>query len=637
MVFRSLINTIHFLFARNSPRILISVLFLGSTPGFGQDQKDIDSLEASYIQGAFNPGDSLEILNDLASEFQDPQKILEYSEVLIEVAQRQDSTSSLFQGYLQKGNGYIRLGNQVDALENYFKAANYAVEMESKNTLGSVYITIADAYSLMDNSANAREYYIRGIDILRQTTDTLSLATGIANAGDFYYSQGALDTALVYFQEAGTLFKEINYPLGTGYYLGSLGMIYSAQGKSGEALEKLSQCLDILEETGDYYGVAAFLPFISEIYEDQGSYRTAIRYSEQSLDIATKYGLKEQIRDANLQLSKLNELLGNAGESLKYYKDYTTYKDSISNIGLVQQVAKMRTDYEIDQKQTEVDLLEKEGEIRDLREKRQDAVLYVTLAILLLAFLLAFGLYRRYKYIRRTRDIIEREKSRSDELLKNILPEETADELKEFGRVKAKKFESVSVLFADFVGFTHYSEKMSPEDLVKTVDYYFSSFDQIVEKYGLEKIKTMGDCYMCAGGLPFPTEDHAVKMVQMACEILNIISDDGYSEVTGFDIRLGIHTGPVVAGVVGTKKFAYDIWGDTVNIASRMESSSLPGKINISESTYLLIKDHFECEFRGMVEVKSKGMMKMYFVKPPLEDSKKVHNKDKSETGISQS
>jgi len=331
--------------------------------------------------------------------------------------------------------------------------------------------------------------------------------------------------------------------------------------------------------------------------------------------MGTQYGLKEQIRDANMLLSELYEEFGDPGEALKYYKGFTLYKDSISNVGLVQEMARLRTDYEIDQKQAEVDLLEKEAEIRELREKRQNAVLYITIAILLLAFVLAIGLYRRYKYIRKTRDIIEKEKARSDELLLNILPEETAEELKNHGRVSAKKFDSVSVLFADFVGFTSYSEKMSPEDLVKTVDYYFSRFDQAAENHGLEKIKTMGDCYMCAGGLPFPSEDHAIRMARFAREIVSIVSEDGFSEVTGFEIRVGIHTGPVVAGVVGTKKFAYDIWGDTVNIAARMESTSQPGKINVSESTYQLIKGAFECEFRGMIEVKNKGMLKMYFLK----------------------
>ncbi len=629
----------HFKAAR---RIISRVFFTALVTGpylFGpgthaQLQGNLDSLARAYGQGAFPPKDSLQILNELAAGYQDPEKVVQYSKALIQTARRQDSISMLFQGYLQKGNGYSRLGNQADALESYIEAAHYADSMGSASRLGSIYVTIADVYSMMENGENAEDYYRRAISMLRKTTDSLSLGTGIANAGDFFYKQGELDTALVYFQESGQIFRDIGFQLGIGYHLGSLGMIYAKQGRPAAALAKLNECLDILEKEGDYYGIAAFLPFISNIYREQGDIQTAIRYARRSLDVARQYGLKEQIRDANLLLSEMHEALGNTGQAFDYYKGYTQYKDSISNVGLVQQLARMRTDFEIDQKQAEVDLLEKEAEIRDLREKRQDAVLYITIAILLLAFVLAFGLYRRYRYIRKTRDIIEREKDRSDELLLNILPEETAEELKNHGRVRAKKFDSVSVLFADFVGFTRYSEKMSPEDLVKTVDYYFSRFDQAAEKYGLEKIKTMGDCYMCAGGLPFPTKDHAVQMVHLAREFMEIVSEDGFNEVTGFEIRVGIHSGPVVAGVVGTKKFAYDIWGDTVNIASRMEAASEPGKINVSESTYQLIREEFECEFRGMIDVKNKGMMKMYFVEEG-EPSSKNTRKEGVETDIS--
>ncbi len=263
-------------------------------------------------------------------------------------------------------------------------------------------------------------------------------------------------------------------------------------------------------------------------------------------------------------------------------------------------------------------MLEKESEIQVLKEKKQKNIIYASVIALVLIFLLALSLHRRYHFAKKTNIIIEAEKNRSENLLLNILPKETALELKENGKVQAKKFESVTVLFTDFKGFTSFSAHLSPEDLVKSVDYYFSKFDKIIEKYGLEKIKTIGDAYMCAGGLPFPSENHAFKMVLAAFEIAAFIEDSKKMEdahVTHFDIRIGINTGPVVAGVVGIKKFAYDIWGDTVNVASRMESNSEPGKINVSENTYELIKDTFDCVYRGEIAVKNKGMMKMYFVK----------------------
>ena len=251
------------------------------------------------------------------------------------------------------------------------------------------------------------------------------------------------------------------------------------------------------------------------------------------------------------------------------------------------------------------------------QKRNQRIVVIATATALLLIGILAVGLYRRNKFISRTKEIIEKEKRRSDDLLLNILPEETAAELKSKGKVQPKRFDSVSVMFTDFKGFTAYSDKLSPEELVDSIDYYFSNFDKIIERHGLEKIKTVGDAYMCAAGLPYPSPDHAVKIVEAALEISEFVKESKKNDpddMTRFDIRIGVNSGPVVAGVVGTKKFAYDIWGDTVNIASRMESNSEPGRINISEETYRLVKDYYSCSYRGELEAKNKGLMKMYFV-----------------------
>jgi class 3 adenylate cyclase len=244
-------------------------------------------------------------------------------------------------------------------------------------------------------------------------------------------------------------------------------------------------------------------------------------------------------------------------------------------------------------------------------------VVIATGVALVLIVIIAVGLFRRNRLIRETNRVIKAERDRSDSLLLNILPEETAAELKESGRVQAKKFDSVSILFTDFKGFTSYAEKMSPEELVENVDYYFSHFDAIIGRHGLEKIKTIGDAYMCAGGLPFPMEEHAKKTVEAALEIAEFVKKAANELPEGhprFDIRIGINSGPVVAGVVGTKKFAYDIWGDAVNIASRMESNSEPGRINISEDTYNLVKEQYSCQYRGEIDVKNRGKLKMYFV-----------------------
>ncbi len=218
----------------------------------------------------------------------------------------------------------------------------------------------------------------------------------------------------------------------------------------------------------------------------------------------------------------------------------------------------------------------------------------------------------------RTREIAE-EKQKSDNLLLNILPEETATELKNQGFATTRSYDEVSVLFTDFVSFSSISESMTPEDLVREIDECFSAFDDILEKEGVEKIKTIGDAYMCASGLNHTAGNPEIRIVRVGIAIRDFMAEHNKIRLENglphFEIRIGIHTGPVVAGVVGKKKFAYDIWGDTVNTASRMESHSLPGELNISASTYSMIKERFICEYRGMIEAKNKGELAMYFVR----------------------
>jgi len=214
--------------------------------------------------------------------------------------------------------------------------------------------------------------------------------------------------------------------------------------------------------------------------------------------------------------------------------------------------------------------------------------------------------------------LIVAEKKRSDDLLLNILPKETAEELKNTGIATPRRYDAVSVLFTDFKGFTQTAELMTPEEVVTQLDTCFRAFDKIVLKHGLEKIKTIGDAYMCAGGLSEADPQNAIHMVNAAKEIQAFMADWHKAQqekgAPAWECRLGIHTGPVVAGVVGETKFAYDIWGDTVNTAARMESSGEVGKINISETTYQLVKDTFKCEFRGELAAKGKGKIGMWFV-----------------------
>jgi class 3 adenylate cyclase len=214
--------------------------------------------------------------------------------------------------------------------------------------------------------------------------------------------------------------------------------------------------------------------------------------------------------------------------------------------------------------------------------------------------------------------IIENEREKSDRLLRNTLPNTIADELKNNGRVAPQLYEEATVLFTDFVGFTQIAEKMSPEELIHELDNCFSYFDQVAKRYKLEKLKTIGDSYMCAGGIPSANKTNALDCVLAALEIRAFMQQmkeiKAAQNLPYWELRIGIHTGPLVAGVIGESKFAYDVWGDTVNTASRMEASGIPGEINISATSYAQVKYFFNCEYRGRLGAKNKGEMEMYFV-----------------------
>lgn len=251
---------------------------------------------------------------------------------------------------------------------------------------------------------------------------------------------------------------------------------------------------------------------------------------------------------------------------------------------------------------------------------------WVDMAAFLATAILASNLSARakrseYEAIARQRELevsntrLEEERRHAEGLLLNILPVEVAHELKLNGLVSPRYFEDVSVMFTDFVGFTTAAEKLAAEDLVALLHEYFTAFDEITKRHGLEKMKTVGDSYMCIGGLPVRNPSHPVDTVRAALEMVQFVVNRPRGDTpVEFSMRVGIHTGPVVAGVVGTLKFAFDIWGDTVNFSSRMESSGVPNRVNISERTYARVKDFFECEHRGKILTKDKREVDMYLV-----------------------
>jgi adenylate cyclase len=328
--------------------------------------------------------------------------------------------------------------------------------------------------------------------------------------------------------------------------------------------------------------------------------------------IEQQQGSINKLGSENHKLGSENNKLGSENEEKEKIITETTNQLNMEKL-------------ERENKEAQLKAVEQEKEIQQLelnKKKTLNTVYFLIIAFFVIITGATVKMYfNNRKFSRKLSEqnaLLANEKKRSDDLLLNILPEELANELKRKGQSKARSHEAVTVMFTDFVDFSRMTELMNPQELVHEIDFCFRSFDEILNKYDIEKIKTVGDAYLCACGIPGADADHAEKTIKAAIEIRNFMKqlreEREAKGMLSFELRIGIHSGPLVAGIVGIKKFAYDIWGDTVNIASRMESSGEAGKINVSESTYDLVKDKFYFISRGKVEAKNKGLINMYFV-----------------------
>jgi class 3 adenylate cyclase len=358
------------------------------------------------------------------------------------------------------------------------------------------------------------------------------------------------------------------------------------------------------------------------IHAEQGRTTQAARELEQAIELATVLGAAEVQKVAASTLAIIYAQQGRYADAMDLLDLASAARDSLSAVGIRKEL--MTADFH---QQQLADSLLQESDRADrersnayelAREHERKRTLGYSGAFLLLV---ALGIFSQLRATIRSHRVIAKEKAISERLLQNILPAEVAEELKTRGHADARHYEDTTVLFTDFKGFTAMSEQLSPKELIRDIHECFSAFDRITEKHGIEKIKTIGDAYMAAGGLPTPNTTHATNVIKAAFEMRDFIAEGKARKIAAglpyFEIRIGIHTGPVVAGIVGVKKFQYDIWGDTVNTASRMESSGEVGQVNISGATYELVRNEPDLTFtpRGKVQAKGKGEMEMYFAR----------------------
>jgi class 3 adenylate cyclase len=522
------------------------------------------------------------------------------------------------ENYLIRSKTLLIQGVYPKALEFAQKALKLSEKLKNKELISDCYSVIGQIYERQENNQQAAAYHLKGLKLNRNIGDSVRIATSLSLLGNIYGATKQTDKALKSYRESLSYINEKLNPEQVGVAYGNIGYVYYEEGsrvKLGnpekakryfdQSLEASMKAKQLFEDLNNRrFSIIAELN-IGLVYNELKDFGTAKKWCLSAFTTAEELKIPPLIRDACDCMYKSTKGSGNMPEALKYFEIYKEMNDSIQNIDNERSMVEKELNFKYEKEQLGDSLEYAQKEIiADSQIQKQRIGLISTGGILLLIIVLMV--------------VVVKGKKRSEELLLNILPFETAQELKKKGYAETKNFESATVLFTDFKGFTTISELLSPKELITEIDTCFKGIDRIMEKYQIEKIKTIGDAYMAAGGLPNKNTSHPIDVVMAAEEILLLI--DGLKQerieknLPYFDIRIGIHTGPVIAGIVGIKKFSYDIWGDTVNIASRMESSGEINKINISGATYELIKEHYHCTYRGKIEAKNKGKIDMYFV-----------------------
>jgi adenylate cyclase len=492
------------------------------------------------------------------------------------------------------------------------------------NNMGYIQVLLSDYNGALLNLN-------RALEINQKLENKMWIAMHSDNIGMAYYGLKEYDKSLEILHKALAINEEIGNKTSVSINLNNIGKAYLALGNYPEATTSLFRSLDMSSKANDRHTQGWAYCHLGSAYsqstvplKDGANHsqrlQKAIQYYQGALETSAITKTVE-IQSASWQgLGKVYKEQGLYQKAYDAFEKHITLKDSIGGANIKKQIARKEIEYEFNKKEV---ALEQEKQLNEQNLFKRN-IFIIFLAILFAALVYFYYNSKNQRLVQEQNALLEvkvtertaelqLEKEKSETLLLNILPEAIANELKLTGKAIPRRHENVSVMFIDIKGFTQFSENVSPEDLVEDIDYLFRGFDKIIARNKVEKIKTIGDAYLCASGLPNGDPKHAQQVLQAAVEMLRFV-EETKAERSFFDIRIGIHSGPVVAGVVGDSKFAYDIWGDTVNMAARMEQNSEAGKINISEDTYVLVKDWGDYKHRGKINAKNKGEIDMYFV-----------------------
>jgi len=626
--------------------VLAPILLLGQS-------KSIDSLKV-VIASQQNDSTKVESLLELSKLYydSDPSEAIKISEEATKLGREIGYLRGAAYGLKNAGIAFYYQGNYIEAISHWKRALAVFDTIGDKQGVANILSNIGAVYYAQGDYNNAIDHHLRSLSVAEEIQDTIrivtsllnigvvyldkpitynkaldyslkalklsemigydeAIATSSVNIGEIYYNTGDYDKALTYYQKAKDAMQGAD---GSIYVMASIGKAYTKKGQYSDAVLILQESIELANQLNSQPNKAHALVALAETYNLIGKRSEAIKAYQVARNIATEIKSLKILEQIFQGLNQLYSERGTYDSAYKYQHLLLNIKDSIYNAETEEILNNQMFNFQIEKKQNEINLLTKDKELQELDFQKQRVIRNLIGAGLISVMIFLIVVMSQKKRI-------SKEKERSEELLLNILPKDIADELKENGKSEARNFNEVTVVFTDFKEFTDLAQKLTAKQLVEEVNYYFKAFDEIITRYNIEKIKTIGDAYMAASGLPNP-ETHSVhNVVHAALEMQKVVLDRhellGNENSKLFNMRIGIHTGPVVAGIVGVKKFQYDIWGDTVNTASRMESSGEVGMINISQATYEKVKDssEFEFESRGKIEVKGKGSLEMFFVR----------------------
>ncbi|GAO41318.1 putative adenylate cyclase [Flavihumibacter petaseus NBRC 106054] len=512
--------------------------------------------------------------------------------------------------------GVYERSDEAKAMEYYLQSLSVAEEIGDNYRIATMMLNLGALYDKKSaTAAKAMDAYRNAIAIAtaHNYPDALGMATG--NIGDLFLKKGEIDSALHYFKLAElNLQGNGNLPLA----LNNIGRAYLQAKNIPEATTYHQRAYQEASRSNNKLYMTQALLGLADIEVQKGENGLALKTYLEAEQLATELKANDELNKSYEGLSATYSRLRDYSHAYQYQVKLTDLKQKIYNKEADDKIKDLQFEFDLQKKETEINLLSRDKALQDVEIRRQRFAKNALTAGLIGIIAIVFILYRGYRNKVRTNQLLDKQKIEIEHLLLNILPEEVAHELQTEGSATPKNFEQVSVLFTDFKGFTKMADVLSPQELVAELNECFMAFDEIIEKHHLEKIKTIGDSYMCAGGIPVPDSNHATHIIEASFDIIRYLEQWNSRRIEKglqpWELRIGIHVGPVVAGVVGKKKYAYDIWGSTVNIASRMESAGEPGKVNISSSMFELVRDQYECRYRGKIYAKNIGEIDMYFV-----------------------